>query len=184
MALFIHQPYLKLIKKFPIWALIFCSLMVGCNEQAADTRFPTMKVIEMELPTKKKIKTWVSITETEQKKGLSFLKEKEFKEDEAMLFIGLYDKARQFWMPNTFFNLDLFFLDKDFYVINIHRDLPHYTKREPHSNVPRSKTVYCRHVLELKANSPLAQHIQIGSQIKWLGKTSLEQIIQDTRQRQ
>lgn len=184
MAIFIHQHLKNLIKKLAILTPLLLLFLFGCNEQTPDKRFPTMKYGEIQLPTGQKMKAWISITEIEQKKGLSFLKKNEFAEDEAMLFFDLKDTPRQFWMPDTFFNLDIIFLTKDLYVIDIHRDIQHFTRRTPHHEVPRSKTVRCRHVLEIRADSRLSQHVQVGSQLKWISEPSLEKIEQGIRQMQ
>ena len=90
------------------------------------------------------------------------IKPDQLKDNEGMLFPENEMKQRMFWMPNTHMNLDIFFLNKDFYVLDIHRNLQHFPKRYPESEIPRSKTVYSQHVLELKSSSPLAAKIKRG----------------------
>lgn len=126
------------------------------------------------------IKTYIAVSEAEQRKGLSDVLEKDFLDNEGLLFTARTDKLRQFWMPRTHFDLDLIFLSEDLYVLDIHRRLKHFNKDGPDHAIPRSKIVRCRHVLEIKSSSPIAQKIYPGMILKWKGSSSLEKIISST----
>jgi len=119
------------------------------------------------------LKTYIAVTYDEQRKGLSGVMPKDFKDNEAMLFPARRDKVRQFWMPETHMDLDIFFLSDDLYVLDVHRSLKHFEKDGPDHEVPRSKIVKCRHVLELKSSSPLAKKIYPGMILKWKGISPL-----------
>lgn len=109
----------------------------------------------------------MAITSEDQAKGLSGVKEHQFAENEGMLFY--YEKAgpRSFWMPDTYFDLDLFFLDKDLNVLAIHRGLKAHPGRQEPPVIERTEIYYCRHVLEMKHSSAIAKKIKRGDKLKW-----------------
>jgi uncharacterized membrane protein (UPF0127 family) len=110
----------------------------------------------------------MALTDNQQREGLSKIASSDFSDKDGMFFTGNKMFPRQFWMPETHFNLDVFFLSADLYVLDIHRDLQHSpTKSRNRSIVPLSKEVICQHVLELKANSELANKIKRGMVLKW-----------------
>ena len=51
----------------------------------------------------------LATTREEQTKGLSGIKSKQFKMTQGMLFVNREMAPRKFWMPDTFFNLDIIF---------------------------------------------------------------------------
>lgn len=176
---FIHEIPLKLTRFLIAFLIIF--IATSCNESKSENPFRTYKKFDLILPTGEVIKTYLAHQDNEQRLGLSKVKPEEFNDNDAMLFTGEHFQPRQFWMPETFFNLDLFFLGPDLKVLDIHRNLEHHTKRTPRHEVPLSKVAYCQHVLELKATSPLAAKIKIGMKLK-TNKLSenLQKILQGT----
>lgn len=111
-------------------------------------------------------------------KGLSGVKNGEFSGKEGALFLFKKSGLRRFWMPNTFFDLDLIYLDKKLKVIGIQRGLKHHPGYGP--NIEVAKTTLSQHVLELKSNTDLARSIKIGMNLSFEGASSLSQILQDT----
>jgi len=142
----------------------------------------TLKQGKLQLASKEQITVALALSAHEQTQGLSGVQAEDFKDNQGMLFVYARDRRRQFWMPDTYFDLDIFFLDKDLQVIDVDRDVPHYIGRDNPAQIPRAKAVFCRHVLEMKADSPLAQKIKIGDQLTWLGPDSLESLF-DSRSR-
>lgn len=122
------------------------------------------------LNSKEELTVFIAKSISQQKLGLSGVKDEDFKDHYAMLFPGDKMEVRQFWMPETFFDLDLFFLNEDFYILEVQRKLKHspfksYIKR------PRySKEVFCQHVLEMKSSSPLSKKLKPGMTLKWKKK--------------
>ena len=159
---------LVVIPKTAVKLMLFLLLlsMIGCTESTA-LHLKKLKVKTIVLPSGTKLKTYIADSGTDQKRGLSKIMPEDFSETEAMLFTGNRMHMRQFWMPETHFNLDIIFMNTDYYVLDIHRNIQHHTKREPRRDVPLSKEVYSQHVLELKADSPLAKEIQPGMILKW-----------------
>lgn len=161
----------KLIKNLVSLAALF--VLISCNDTG---RFVNYQKGVLELPSGEKLTTYLAISDEQQTLGLSGTKTDEFDNDEAMLFFNLVDSLRQFWMPETYFNLDIIFLNKDLYVLDIDRNVKHFEKRQPDHLIPRAKAVVCRHVLEVRSDSPLAKKIQPGMMLKWTSEPSLSQI--------
>lgn len=112
------------------------------------------------------VMTYLAITPSEQEQGLSGIKENDFSEKEGMLFYYPQAGIKHFWMPDTYFNLDLIYLDLNFKVIDIVRNLAHHKGRANSELIPRARGVWSNHVLEMKSSSKIAREIQIGDQLK------------------
>ena len=98
----------------------------------------------------------------------------DFDDDQGMLFYYKEDGDRYFWMPDTYFDLDLFYLDKDLVILDIVRKLPHHKGRHNEALIPRARGVWCRHTLEMKSGSKIADKLKIGDRLTWKGQASLE----------
>jgi len=130
------------------------------------------------------IETFVALTMKQQEQGLSFVKPNEMDPFQGLLFVYAQDQNLMFWMPDTFFNLDLIYLSKDLVVVDIHHNLEFFPSREPFEKIPRAKQVYARHVLEIRSDSPLAQKIKYGMKLEWKASKDLEQILSSIRPQQ
>lgn len=127
-----------------------------------------------------KITTIVADTSERQVQGLSGLQNTDWKEDWAMLFIYPDEGVRKFWMPDTYFALDIFFLGADLKVIHVERNVPpHPGKQEP-PEIARTPPIFAQHVLELKADSSLSKSIVEGEKLTWQGPNLLPQTSPDT----
>jgi uncharacterized protein len=135
-------------------------------------------------PGGQEIKVTMVTTDQDQQKGLSGTRSENFGEDEGMLFFNLEDAPRAFWMPDTYFDLDIFFLNDQFKVIDVDRKVPHYIGYENQDRIPRARTVYARHVFEMKASSKIAQDLKVGDQLQWKFEVSPSQIESKIRQPQ
>jgi uncharacterized membrane protein (UPF0127 family) len=151
--------------------LLTLLLLLSIGACQAESENP-LKMITLLTPKGETIKTTLAYTEKDSMQGLSGVKPENFAHDQAMLFFYLSDEERHFWMPDTYFDLDLFYLDKDLKIIDVVRKLPHYIGRANPSLIPKARSVWCRHVLEMKSTSPIAEKLNIGDQFKW--KSSLD----------
>ncbi|MDH4468302.1 MAG: DUF192 domain-containing protein [Bacteriovoracaceae bacterium] len=113
-------------------------------------------------------KTYLAVSVSEQTLGLSELKDEEWGQDDSMFFWSEEDSDRAFWMPDTYFNLDIFFLDKDLKVVGVERNVPFHIGRENPESIPRTKTYFSRFVLELKSSSNVSKEIQVGDTLTWV----------------
>ena len=160
MRLFIQQSIPKLII-----FLSFLTYLTSCNSSSSHLKGYQTKTLT--LNTGEKLTIYIADSAEKQVRGLSNIQDKDFSNNEGMLFLGEGMSPRQFWMPETFFDLDIFFLTEDFYVLDIHRNLKHSpSKSRDRSSVPLSKEVVSQHVLEIKSSSPLAKKIKRGMILK------------------
>lgn len=164
--------YLKpnLIKKLQILLVLSCFSCLGAKQDLS-----ALKNGELETPSSEILKTRLAVSIQAQTQGLSGIQEADFGDDEAMLFYYKSRGIRQFWMPDTYFNLDLFFLDETLTIIDIERNLAAHPGMQEPPAIPRSRSVMAHHVLEIKAASPIARKLKIGDQLKWKSQPSLDE---------
>ena len=65
---------------------------------------------------------FLDIADTEQKRSHGLMNREDIKPDSGMLFIWNDRQIRNFWMKNTYFNLDLFFLNNKGEIIEIYKN--------------------------------------------------------------
>jgi uncharacterized membrane protein (UPF0127 family) len=114
-----------------------------------------------------KILVRLAISESDQQKGFSGMRDDDWPDNNGMLFLFNEDGNRHFWMPDTYFDLDLFYLDKDLKIIDLQYQVPHFIGRWPEDRVPRAKPVWARHVLELKSKSQVGKRLKVGDQLRF-----------------
>lgn len=150
-------------------------LLISCQSESRNKSDP-MKYVELITPQGEIIETTLAITAADQEQGLSGVKPENFSDSQGMLFYYLTDEEKNFWMPDTYFDLDLIYLDQNLKVVDIVRKLPHYIGRNNPELIPRARAVWCRHTLEMKAGSPIAAKIKIGDQLKWQSQISQSEL--------
>jgi len=122
------------------------------------------KTMKFALPSGKLIEAFVADNNDRQTQGLSGVKDGELKDNQGMIFTYSATSAKQFWMPNTYMDLDIYFMDKKFQVIHVDRSVKaHPSLKEP---VPRSSIIYAQNILEIPSSSPFAQEITKGMTLK------------------
>ncbi len=166
----ISQKALKLIKNV---TLILCFLLSFHSVSYAKTPSPSNKMLN---PYGKEVVLRLAITRPEHQKGLSGLSPKEFGINEGMLFINPQMGTRQFWMPDTYFNLAIIFLDQDLKIVGLELDVPHHPGFKEPPKIYRTKEYFAQYILETKTESPFNKKLKVGDQLKWVGKTSLLEI--------
>ena len=105
--------------------LLLLSLLCSCQSESQDP----LKSIKLKSPSGEEILTTLVFTPKDQEQGLSGVKNEDFSAQQGMLFFNLFDDDRNFWMPDTYFDLDLIYLDEELKVLDIIRKLPHYVGR-------------------------------------------------------
>ena len=185
MRIYIHQLTKKLIKKRPLKNLlivapfIFSALITGCTNPIFSEFFgkkDPLKSAKIKLPSGEIIRVKLALSEEEKTKGLSGVSDNQFKKDQGLLFFYSQRGKRSFWMPDTYFPLDIFFLDKKLKIVDIVRNLPNHPGFEEPPPIPRARTVFSFHVLEMRSDSPLAKKLNHGDQLHWLSSISLSEI--------
>ena len=109
-------------------------------------------------------------TNKELAKGFSGIKPEQVSEHQGMFFYFPNSAIRNFWMPDTYFDLTIIFMNKNLQVTSIIMRAPHHIgTSEEKAPIFRAKPVNARYVLEIKANSINPHNIKIGDQFKWIG---------------
>ncbi len=119
----------------------------------------------------------LAITTAETVQGLSGIQADQFEENEGMLFVYKNAAYRRFWMPDTYFDLDIYFLDRSLKVVDIERSVEHHPGRNVPPKIATTRDIYSQYILEIKSSSPLSKQIHIGDQLQLKSKPSLQQII-------
>ena len=120
----------------PIFKQIICSVNVG-NKNAQELS--------------------LEIADNEQKRSYGLMNRKDINSNSGMLFIWKNRQIRNFWMKNTYFNLDLFFLNKQGEIIEIYKNAKAFDETKITS---KEKVKY---VLEMNAGE---QNLKIGHKLK------------------
>ena len=168
----ISQKTLKLIKNLVI--LFALSHELAFAKESYTMKNPEGKSVELKL----------ALTKEEHTQGLSGLKSKYFKSTSAMLFVNTEMGARRFWMPDTYFNLDIIFLDQNLKVVGIERNvLCHPGRNEPPA-IYKTDTYQAQFVLETKAGVIFSKKLKKDDQLKFIGSESLSEIVLKTRRLQ
>ncbi len=154
-------------------ALFLLCALAACQSESRSGK--SAQRIELLTPSGDVIQTTLVVSASDQEKGLSGKRDDEFGADEGMLFFYLNEDERHFWMPDTYFDLDLFYMDKDLRITEIIRRLQHYVGRANPDLIPRARGVWARHVLEMKSTSAVAQRLKTGDVLKWQGTDSLKE---------
>lgn len=156
-----------------LWLPLICTslLLAACkNNDSSAAHLQNYQTRLITLPSQEQFFAYLADTASKRNLGLSGIKTEDFADNDSMLFSYKSTADRQFWMPDTYFDLDVFFLDEEFRVIDVHRQLKHF----PHSvdegkDVPRSKIVASHYALEIKSTSPLAHKLRPGMTLQVSG---------------
>lgn len=108
-----------------------------------------------------------AVNDKEKTQGLSDLAPEKMAQNQGLLFVYNDIQPRFFWMPNTFFNLDIIFINDKFEVIGIEENIKHYPSRKNENDIPRTKGYWAQYVLELHAFRAKSCGIKVLSKIKW-----------------
>jgi uncharacterized protein len=173
----ISQKTSKLIKNMIFSALVIGAMIVSDSAQALES-------YKLRNPAKTTVTLRLALTWAEHQQGLSGIKPKDFKASEGMLFVNEAIGPRRFWMPDTYFNLDIIFLDKDLKIVGIESNVPHHPGSKEPPAIFRTKTYDAQFVLETKAGSPFSKKLKVGEQLVWESKTNLSEIVLKTRRLQ
>ncbi len=121
-------------------------------------------------PSGELVKITLAMTSEEQAQGLSGKKPHEFGDHEGMLFYNKRYDEKRFWMPDTYFDLDIYFLDEKFKILAVEKNTPHHPGRNEPPEIYRTKTYRAMHVLEMKSSSKISQKLKVGDALKFTPK--------------
>jgi uncharacterized membrane protein (UPF0127 family) len=171
----IYQNSSKLIKNLAM-TLMVCLILPMSAHAKSDYQISNS--------ANKKVDLRLSITRAQHAQGLSGIKPSDFRVDEGMLFVNDKMDMRQFWMPDTYFNLDIIYLDQDLKIVAIEKNAPAHPGTTEPPVIYRAKAYRAQFVLETKASSPFSKDLKIGDKLNWISSTSLSEIVLKTRQQQ
>jgi len=92
-----------------------------------------------------------AIEPPDQSRGLSGKKNHEFSFSQAMVFINQQQSPKTFWMPNTYFNLDILFLDRNLKLVGSALNAPFHPGYQEPPSIFRTQTYEAQYILEVKA---------------------------------
>lgn len=118
----------------------------------------------------------LALTQGQHTKGLSGLKPTEFSSSRGMLFINSEVAPRRFWMPDTFFDLDIIFLDNNLKIVGIEKNVPSHPGKVEPPLIYKTETYLAQYVLETKARATFGKKLKKNDQLKFSGPTSLSEI--------
>ncbi len=99
----------------------------------------------------------IELADTEYKRSYGLMNREDMKSNSGMLFVWKDRQIRNFWMKNTHFNLDLFFLNNQGEIIEIYKN----AKAFDETNIKSKEKV--KYVLEMNAGE---QNFKIGNKLK------------------
>lgn len=148
----------KIIVTFVIFIFISFNIFIFLNK---DKNF----VIINNGESKIKIYTEYAISDEEKKNGL--MGRDKLRNNESMLFVYNKEGNYAFWMKNMLINLDILFINKDFKIIDIFKNVsPCLEKNDKYCDRYSSKEK-AQYVLETKSNFTDKNNIKIGDTIKF-----------------
>ncbi len=84
------------------------------------TSAPALVEVSFENPDASKSGTfYAELAPTESMRSFGLMYRKQLNDNQGMLFLFPDEKQREFWMKNTYLELDIIFLDKNLLVLNI-----------------------------------------------------------------
>jgi uncharacterized membrane protein (UPF0127 family) len=168
----ISQYCLKLIKN-----LIFTFVLLGANSWAKE-------IFKIQNSSGSVVEIALALTRAQHTQGLSGLKSNQFKSSKGMLFVNSEVAPRRFWMPDTYFNLDIIFLDQNLKIVGIEKNVPAHPGMSEPPKIFQTGTYSAQFVLETKAGSDFGKKLKINDYLKFIGPISLSEIVLKTRQLQ
>ncbi len=168
------QKQRKAVHAFSATLLLMLSILPSGHQVYAADGCP--RVGKLMTEDRALISVRLALTADEVYGGLSGVKDTEFKSHEAMLFVFHRDGPRSVSARETYFDIDVFFLDRNLKVVALKRKLAAHPGVMPVPPIDQSATVLARHILEMRSDSPIAQRIDKGSQLLWSSTPPLQQI--------
>ena len=168
----ISHYFVKLIKN-----LIFTFVLLGQITWAKE-------IFKMQNPSGITVELDLALTRAQHTQGLSGLKSNEFKDSRGMLFVNAEVGPRRFWMPDTYFNLDIIFLDSNLKIVGIEKNVPAHPGNSGTPPIYTTDTYAAQFVLETKARADFGKKLKKNDQLKFIGPTSLSEIALKIRQQQ
>ena len=170
-----HRIMPRLGKAFFLFCLAAVALAQESSiptPQAPGANLAQMAHITLTITQKTKLKTYLALTLEQQTLGLSNIKDEQFSRQEAMLFVYSEVGPRRFWMKQTFFDLDILFLDEQGKITAMALGMEAHPGADPRF-IPTTPAYKAQYVLETKAGIfawRVGQELLTTPQRKFLAK--------------
>jgi uncharacterized membrane protein (UPF0127 family) len=167
-------------RKIAFFGLLLLALASACRHEPINLNTLSRDAL-LKLPSGDLLRTTLAISDAEQTRGLSGTLSSQWGADQAMLFLYKEQAPRRFWMPDTYFDLDIFFLNvvkNGFKVIDLQRNVPHHPGRSVPPEIATTRTVTSQMVLELRADSLISKKIEVGHFIEWKSSVDLQALVE------
>lgn len=138
---------------------LFLSCLLSCSTQVfSEQQLDVLTIIKA---NGQEIDYRVELADdlAERRKGLMY--RKHLPADQGMVFDFKVSQKVSFWMSNTYVSLDILFIDKNGFIVNIAE------RTEPLSEDPIPSLGKILGVLEINANQVKEQGIQVNDRIRY-----------------
>ena len=94
------------------------------NHSFASINVPKFKrfICKIDMEKIKINQLMLDIADSEEKRSFGLMNRKKINSNSGMIFLWKDSKIRSFWMKNTYFNLDLFFLNSEGIIVEIYKN--------------------------------------------------------------
>ena len=148
------------MRKTVLVLLLITGLFMVCRALPVPAGVSAAEII---LPDGFKVTAQLALTPEEHGKGLMFVKD--LPQNRGMLFVFDDDGVKDFWMKNTYIDLDMVFISRDMKAGRIFHRVPKSFAGEPEAEVARAGAP-ARFVLELAGGAAHAHGLKPGSKVK------------------
>lgn len=107
---------------------------------------------------------FVEVADTPERREIGLMFRKDLPKGYGMLFVFPQEQGLQFWMKNTFVDLDMVWIGRDKKVTGVHRDVPKSSAGLRDDEVAR-RSGLGKYVLELPAGAALRHKVSVGSRL-------------------
>jgi len=120
-----------------------------------------LKVVELKLgkELKHKFKCWVMDTDLKRQEGMMFLQDIDVAKDQGMIFVFKKAEVQNFWMMNTFIQLDIAYIDAEGTIVKT------YTMKPRDITTNYSSVKPAKFVLEVVGGTFKKQGIKAGQKV-------------------
>lgn len=141
-----------MLRRSILRAIIVGALFAGCDSQAEITQVQFHNPDQSVTPPLK-----LEVADTFEERQIGLMYRKQLPENSGMLFIFQKEEPRQFWMKNTYLELDIIFLDHEYRVTNV------VSRAVPLTESHRNSTKPAMYAVELVGGSAEKLGIKEGS---------------------
>lgn len=142
------------------------------------------EVFKMQNPKGNIITLDLALTANQHAQGLSGVRSRNFKNSQGMLFVNAEIGPRRFWMPDTYFNLDIIFLDATLKIVGIEKNVPAHPGNYEPPTIYKTNIYNAQFILETKAGSAFSKKLKTHDLLKFIGSSSLLEIALKTHRQQ